>query len=46
MTISGRREFGDNALKLVIGAGLEERLSVSSQLFTEQEWVLTRDKLF
>src|SRR5262249_55609808 len=40
-----RGELGNNAFKLVIRTRLEECVSVSGELLTEQEWMFVRDKL-
>jgi hypothetical protein len=38
-------KFGNDALELAMGAGLEECGSVSGELFTEQEGMISRDKI-
>jgi hypothetical protein len=38
-SVLGRRKFGNDALKLVIRAGLEKRGGVAGELLAKQEWV-------
>jgi hypothetical protein len=45
-SIFRRGELGDNALKLVVRAGLKECSGVSGEFFTEQKWLFGRNKLF